>query len=181
MSLKIADIANSAATAAAAAALGISPTLSKKGHQLLFIVLLVNSLLYFKFMIFPFTIAYHYPVYLSNDLPFFPLSLYLPSFLLYFLCISGPSFLQSSRLHTFLLFFFSYLTSFFFSSFFFCFFYLSSFLIFQIKFSPSSYSSQSLQGRNQHLLRRLYCQHPFLLAPRTFLITPHSMIQTLSW
>ena len=93
LSLKIADIANSAATAAAAAALGISPTLSKKGYQLLFIVLFVNSLLFFKFMIFPLTIAYHYPVYLFNDLPFFSISLYLPFFLVSFLCISGPSFL----------------------------------------------------------------------------------------
>ena len=129
LSLKIADIANSAATAAAAAALGISPTLSKKGHQLLFIVLLVNSLLFFKFVIFPFTIANPYPVYLFNDLPFSP-------FLYTFLCISRPSF------HTSLLCFFFYLSSFFFSSFFFSFFlffYLSSFLLFQTNFIPNAY------------------------------------------
>ena len=66
---------------------------------------------------------------------FFP---FLYNFLPFFLRISCPSFLQSSRLHTFLL-FFPYLSSFFFSSFFFSFFYLSSFLLFQTNFSPSSY------------------------------------------
>ena len=50
LSLKFADIVNLAANAAAAAALGISPTLSKKG-ELKFLLILEKK----KFLLFIFT------------------------------------------------------------------------------------------------------------------------------